>query len=32
MARWRRTDPRAVPEELARFVESEWPGADPVGG
>ena len=31
MAKWRRTDPAAVPEELARFVESEWPGADPLG-
>ena len=31
MARWRRTDPSAVPEELARFVESEWPGDDPIG-
>ena len=31
MARWRGTDPAAVPEELARFVESEWPGVDPLG-
>ena len=31
MARWRRTDPSAVPEQLARFVESEWPGTDPLG-
>jgi hypothetical protein len=30
MARWRRTDPSAVPEQLARYVESEWPGAHPV--
>jgi hypothetical protein len=31
MARWRRTDPSAVPKQLARYVESEWTGADPVG-
>ena len=31
MARWRRTDPSAVPEQLARFVESEWPGDNPIG-
>jgi hypothetical protein len=31
MAKWRRTDPSAVPEELARFVAAEWPGADPIG-
>ena len=31
MARWKRTDPGAVPEELARYVESEWPGTDPIG-
>jgi hypothetical protein len=31
MAKWRRTDPSAVPEPLARYVESEWPGADPLG-
>ena len=32
MARWRRTDPSDVPEQLARYVESEWPGTDPLGG
>jgi hypothetical protein len=31
MARWRRTDPSAVPEPLARYVESEWPSDDPIG-
>jgi hypothetical protein len=31
MAKWKRTDPAAVPEPLARYVESEWPGADPLG-
>ena len=31
MARWRRTDPTAVPEELARYVESERPSTDPLG-
>ena len=31
MAKWRRTDPSAVPEELARYVASEWPDADPLG-
>jgi hypothetical protein len=31
MARWRRTDPAAAPEELARFVESEWPGDNSIG-
>ena len=31
MAKWRRTDPSAVPEQLARYVESEWPSDDPVG-
>ena len=31
MAKWRRTDPSAVPEPLARYVESEWPGGNPVG-
>jgi hypothetical protein len=31
MARWKRTDPSAVPEELARYVASEWPSDDPVG-
>jgi hypothetical protein len=30
MARWRRTDPSAVPEPLARYVPGEWPGADPL--
>jgi hypothetical protein len=30
MAKWLRTDPSAVPEELARFVPSEWPGVDPL--
>ena len=31
MAKWRRTDPSALPEQLARYVESEWPSDDPVG-
>ena len=31
MAKWRRTDPGAVPEPLTRYVESEWTGADPIG-
>jgi hypothetical protein len=31
MARWKPTDPGAVPEELARYVESEWTGTDPLG-
>jgi hypothetical protein len=31
MARWRRTDPSAVPEPLTRYVESEWPGDNPIG-
>jgi hypothetical protein len=31
MARWRRTDRAAVPEELARFVAAEWRGSDPLG-
>jgi hypothetical protein len=30
MARWKRTDPAAVPEQLARFVAAEWPGTDPL--
>ena len=30
MAKWLRTDRSAVPERLARFVASEWPGADPL--
>ena len=31
MARWRRPDPSAVPEELTPYVESEWPGDNPIG-
>jgi hypothetical protein len=31
MARWRRTDPSAVPEQLARYAESDWPSDDPIG-
>jgi hypothetical protein len=31
VAKWRRTDVSAVPEQLARFVAAEWPGADPLG-
>lgn len=31
MARWKRTDPSAVPEALARYVANEWPSDDPVG-
>ena len=30
MAKWRR-DRVAVPEQLARYAESEWPGTDPLG-
>ena len=30
MARWKRTDPSAIPEQLARYVPSEWTGADPL--
>ena len=30
MARWRGPG-EPVPEPLARFVASEWPGADPLG-
>jgi hypothetical protein len=30
VAKWLRTDVSAVPEVLARFVASEWPGADPL--
>jgi hypothetical protein len=31
MAKWRRTDPGAIPKPLRRFIESEWPGHDPIG-
>jgi hypothetical protein len=31
MARWKRTDPSAVPEQLARYVDAEWPGNNPIG-
>jgi hypothetical protein len=30
MAKWRR-DRAAVPEQLARYVESEWSSTDPLG-
>jgi hypothetical protein len=31
MARWKRTDLGTVPEQLTRYVESEWPGGNPIG-